>query len=323
MRLKLAFGCRISLVRKGFDVQETIDCARRDHRFRRVRIVRTFNLDICASTAASNFKAERRAGYSISTSANAAAVTAPIKPTPNATEETGLHPHAATNWTTPLGIPGNGDDGQPQTLIAPMMSSIAIAETERELLQIGRLRYELFVERDGKSYCDADNDRRLFLEPVDQCSLNFFGAIGNDCVVAVRSTRVQDAGGDQQLCRLVEQSGLPADQVSTTVICSRLVVCDRIRARVLIPELFRHVYRAALASGMTNSILAARPSLISIFERFGFLAASSAYLDEIAGPMVIMKLDLLDRDHMARTGSPLLPDYDEFVSHRSTHRNPS
>jgi predicted GNAT family N-acyltransferase len=233
-----------------------------------------------------------------------------------------LHPHAATNRATPLGIPGN-ESAQPQTLTTPMISSIAIAGTEQELQQIGRLRYELFVERDGKSYRDADKDQRLFLEPVDRCSLNFFGAIGNDCVVAVRSTRVQDAGGDQQLCRLVEQAALSADQTSTTVICSRLVVCDRIRARLLIPELFRHVYRAALASGMRHSILAARPSLIPIFERFGFLAVSPAYLDEIAGPMVIMQLDLLDRDHKARTGSPLLPDYDEFVSRRSTQRNPS
>jgi hypothetical protein len=204
-----------------------------------------------------------------------------------------------------------------------MISSIAIATTDQQLRQIGRLRYELFVERDGKSYRDADQDQRLFLEPVDTCSLNFFGALGNDCVVAVRSTKVQDAGGDERLSRIVEQSALPADQTSTTVIYSRFVVCDRIRARLLIPELFRHVYRAALSSGITHGILAARPSLISIFERFGFLAASSAYLDEIAGPMVIMKLDLLDRDHKARTGSPLFPDYDDSISRRSTHRNPS
>jgi predicted GNAT family N-acyltransferase len=234
-----------------------------------------------------------------------------------------LQPHAATDRATPLGTPGNDDVGQPQTLTAPMISSIAIATTDQELRQIGRLRYELFVERDGKSYRDADKDQRLFLEPVDRCSLNFFGTIEDECVVGVRSTRVEDAGGDQQLCRLVEQSALPVDQTLTTVICSRLVVCDRIRARLLIPELFRHVYRAALSSGMTHGILAARPSLIPIFERFGFRAASSAYLDEIAGPMVIMKLDLLDRDHMARSGSPLLPDYDEFVSRRSTHRKPS
>jgi predicted GNAT family N-acyltransferase len=241
----------------------------------------------------------------------------------NATEETGLHPHAATNWATPLGTSGNGDIGQPQTPTEPMISSIAIARTEQELRQIGRLRYELFVERDGKSYRDADKNGRLFLEPVDKCSLNFFGTIGNDCVVAVRSTKVQDAGRDEHLSRVVEQSALPADQTLTTVMCSRLVVCDRIRARLLIPDLFRHVYRAALASGITHGISAARPSLISIFERFGFLAASTAYLDEIAGPMVIMKLDLLDRDRIARTVSPLLPDYDDFVSRRSTHRNPS
>jgi hypothetical protein len=232
-----------------------------------------------------------------------------------AIEDIDLHP--------PSCIPKNGGSYRSRESAAFMASSIAIAKTDQDLLQIGRLRYELFVERDGKSYRDVDKDQRLLLEPVDKRSLNFFGTIGSDCVVAVRSTRVQDAGCDERLSRIVEQSVLPPDQTSTTVIYSRFVVCDRIRARLLIPELFRDVYRAALSSGMTHSILAARPSLIPIFERFGFLAAPTAFFDEIAGPMVIMKLDLLDRDHKARTGSPLFPDYDDFVSRRSTHRNSS
>jgi predicted GNAT family N-acyltransferase len=218
-------------------------------------------------------------------------------------------------------IPKNGDSDRSREPATFTASSIAIAKTDQELLQIGRLRYELFVERDGKSYCDADEDQRLFLEPVDTCSLNFFGTIGDDCVVAVRSTKVQDAKCDEQLCRIVEQSSLPAEQTSTTVINSRFVVCERIRARLLIPELFRHVYRTALSSGVTHSILAARPSLIPIFERFGFVPGSTAFLDRIAGPMVIMKLDLHDREQSARMGSALLPDYDDFINRRSTHRN--
>lgn len=190
--------------------------------------------------------------------------------------------------------------------------SVAISRTEQELRQIGRLRYDLFIERDGKSYRAADKELRLFLEPVDTCSLNFFGTIGDDCVIAVRSTNALDAKCDEQLSRVVEHSPLPPDQIATTVINSRFVVCEQIRARRLIPAVFRHVYRTALSSGMTNSILAARPSLIPIFERFGFVAMSTAFLDDIAGPMVVMKLDLLDRLHLARMASPLLADYDDF-----------
>jgi predicted GNAT family N-acyltransferase len=205
-------------------------------------------------------------------------------------------------------IPKDGDE----VPAAPGACSTAISRTDQELMKIGRLRYELFIERDGKPYRAADDERRLFLEPVDKCSLNFFGTIGNDCVIAVRSTNVLDAECDEQLSRVVEQSEVPPDQISTTVINSRFVVCEQIRARRLIPAVFRHVYRTALSSGMTNSILAARPSLIPIFERFGFVARSTAFLDEIAGPMVIMKLDLLNRHHLARMASPLLVDHDDF-----------
>jgi predicted GNAT family N-acyltransferase len=209
----------------------------------------------------------------------------------------------------------NGDsDEAPAT---PAAFSVTTSRTDRELAQIGRLRYELFIERDGKPYRGADKEQRLFLEPVDKCSLNFFGTIGNDCVIAVRSTKVLDTKCDEQLSRIVEKSALPPDQISTTVISSRFVVCEQIRARRLIPEVFRRVYRTALSSGMTHGILAARPSLVPIFERFGFVAGSAAFLDEIAGPMVIMKLDLFDRNHLAKMISPLLPDYDDFVSRRS------
>jgi predicted GNAT family N-acyltransferase len=193
-------------------------------------------------------------------------------------------------------------------------ASIAISRTDRELMEIGRLRYELFIERDGKPYRAADKAQRLFLEPVDKCSINFFGTIGNDCVIAVRSTRIADVECDERLSRVVDKSALPADQIATTVIYSRFVVRERIRARLLIPALFRHAYQTAVSSGMTHGILAARPSLIPIFERFGFVAESTAFLDEIAGPMVIMKLSLLDRDRLVGMGA--LPDHDDFPSLR-------
>jgi predicted GNAT family N-acyltransferase len=183
------------------------------------------------------------------------------------------------------------------------------------LAQIGRLRYELFIERDGKPYRGADKEQRLFLEPVDKCSLNFFGTIGNDCVIAVRSTKVEDAKCDERLSRVVEKSALATDRIATTVVYSRFVVRERIRARLLIPATFRLAYQTALSSGMSHAILAARPSLIPIFERFGFVAEATAFLDEIAGPMVIMTLDLLDRTRLAEMDA--LPDYDKFAC-RST-----
>jgi hypothetical protein len=100
-----------------------------------------------------------------------------------------------------LGILKTGDGGGCKAPTAPI-SSIRLAETGEELLQIGRLRYALFVERDGKPYRHADPARRVFLEPIDDCSLNFFATIGNDCVAAVRLTRALDTPCDGQLSRL-------------------------------------------------------------------------------------------------------------------------
>jgi predicted GNAT family N-acyltransferase len=206
-------------------------------------------------------------------------------------------------------ISKNGDSDEERAV--PEAFSVTISRTDRELMQIGRLRYELFIERDGKPYRGADKERRLFLEPVDKCSLNYFGTIGNDCVIAVRSTRAEHVKCDERLSRVVEKSELASDRIATTVVYSRFVVRERIRARLPIPALFRLAYQTALSSGMSHAILAARPSLVPIFERFGFVAEATAFLDEIAGPMVIMTLDLLDRGRLAKVDA--LPDYDKFA----------
>jgi hypothetical protein len=204
---------------------------------------------------------------------------------------------------------------QATLLPAPSGSTIAIAKTDHELSQIGRLRYELFIERDAKTYRSADSERRLFLEPVDSSSLNFFGMIDGCCLTAVRFTRAADAVCDVQLVNILERSDISANLLQTTAVNSRFVVREQVRARLLFPNMFRYVYRRALCMGITHSVLAARPSIVPIFTRFGFVACSAAFFDETAGPLVPMKLDCLNRTHLVETASPLLAEHDEFAKH--------
>jgi predicted GNAT family N-acyltransferase len=116
----------------------------------------------------------------------------------------------------------------------------------------------------------------------------------------------------------VAQSGLSATQLDKTLVNSRFAVSEQMRARLLIPALFRHAYRRGISSGVTHSLLAARPSLVPIFERFGFIVKSAAYLDDIAGPIVVMTLDCLDRGNLVRTNSPLLAEYDDLFTNPPT-----
>jgi hypothetical protein len=195
--------------------------------------------------------------------------------------------------------------------------SVAVAQTRREMLAIGRLRYELFVARDGKAYPHADHDARSFVEPVDCLSLNFWAHDGDDCLAAVRLTRAVDALGAAQISELIDRAGLSAAELRKTVVNSRMVVRDNLRARMRVTELFRLIYRAGLLSGATRCLIGVRPSLSPLYERFGFRPLPGSYRDRVAGEMIAMRLDALDREHLVRINSPYLKVHDEI--HRPFH----
>ena len=76
------------------------------------------------------------------------------------------------------------------------------------LRAIGRLRYDLFIERDGKKYEHADHRNRLFLEPVDFVSLNFSTGTKDSRVLSVRLTHAHDTRDDNHLTLIGMHSGL-------------------------------------------------------------------------------------------------------------------
>ncbi|WP_439605039.1 hypothetical protein, partial [Shinella sp.] len=139
--------------------------------------------------------------------------------------------------------------------------AIGCASTNDALNLIGSLRYDLFIERDGKAYAGADHQNRRFLEPVDGYSLNFQVLHRGAPIAAVRLTRAEDAIHDPHLGRIVEHAGLDARDLRQTVVNSRLAVRPETRARLQIPLLFRHMYRIGVLSGAAYCLVAARPDV--------------------------------------------------------------
>ncbi len=201
----------------------------------------------------------------------------------------------------------------PTSVLTPKQDAIGIALDDAELAAIGRLRFELFIERDGKKYPQDTRSDRMFLEPIDRVSLNFRVLRKKQCVAAIRLTRAVDALEDPQLRRLIVNSNLSPVSLPTSVVDSRMVVREETAARLVVPDLFREIYRTGFIAGAARCLVGARPELVPLFERFGFLAASRPYDDPVAGKMVPLVLDALDRDHLASIGSPLVRSHDELA----------
>lgn len=194
-------------------------------------------------------------------------------------------------------------------------SSITLAHTQRDLNNIGRLRYELFVERDHKAYA-ADHSNSVFLKSIDNLSLNIqaVDADHEKCLAAVRLTRGQDGMADRQLAAILTNCEVARPPYANCVLLSRLTVRPEPRARSCITDLMRHTYSLGLRQGARYALLATRPSLIPMFRRFGSVPTGRHLHDPVASDLEILVLDLLNRDHLAAVSSPLLAELDAFLT---------
>ena len=200
---------------------------------------------------------------------------------------------------------------------------MGVAQTDAELEEVGRLRYDLFIERDGKAYEHADHANRVFLEPIDQVSLNFVARARDRCAVTVRATWANDTVVDPHLEQVVAHANLSSEILDQTIVNSRLAALPTMAARSLITPLFRLMFRVALFANGRFCIAAARTQLIPLFERFGFyqLESRRPYFDEVAGWMSVLLLDMHDRARLVLTGSPYLCIYDEFYSQEQRRKS--
>lgn len=194
--------------------------------------------------------------------------------------------------------------------------SIDIANTAQAINAVGRLRYELFIKRDGKRYAHANHERETFIEPVDDASLNFLASDHQRCLAAARMTWAVDALDDPHLSKVVECSGLTDDILIDTVLCSRLAVRPEMHARLLLTELLRSGYRYCLLDGGRYFLVGVRSHIAELYLRFGFVPTGLSYSDAVAGEMTVIRLDLHDRANLVRVRSPLLVVYDEIIASR-------
>ncbi len=69
---------------------------------------------------------------------------------------------------------------------------LRIAQTETELAEIGKLRYQVFVAELGLPYRGVDHTNKILLDKMDAYSTNFFICEGDKVIGATRNTILSD-----------------------------------------------------------------------------------------------------------------------------------
>lgn len=193
--------------------------------------------------------------------------------------------------------------------IAPLVvrdRSIGIVDSVLGIGPIGRLRYDLFIERDGKAYEFADHDQRSFIEPIDSCSLNFHFSNDDQCLAAVRLSWAEDALADNHLKLVVENSGIETSLFPQMLVTSRMAIRDQKIAKQKMVALIQEACFIGVLSGARYSCVGCRPTLARLFEKMGFEFSGSRYVDHVAGFMTVMVLDISKASYLRSLGSPFL-----------------
>ncbi len=216
-------------------------------------------------------------------------------------------PSGTSSYFTPLQIRVRQKWPQ-EAFIAADHAGISVARTQFDLTQIGRLRYEVSMEREKNQHLDVDSDDRVFLESIDPLSLNLMACLNNRCLAAIRMTWAADAYRDPILSRILEHSRLKASDISNTILNSQFVIYESSIARSMAMHLQAHVNKIGKKIGARFCLMAASPSARGLFERLGLVCEEEALFDPAAGEMHIYKLDLHNQRHLSLFHASHKPD---------------
>ncbi|OED36822.1 hypothetical protein AB833_25780 [Chromatiales bacterium (ex Bugula neritina AB1)] len=172
---------------------------------------------------------------------------------------------------------------------------------------VGKLRYEQYVQEQGKKYPTADHDNQLLFDEADAQSVHIvaFSEDGN-LLSALRLTPVAIANNIDYFSAFVSQKASCDKSEDSIVILSRLVRCSSMDGAKSIQHIFRFCFDYCVKREWTYGLIHTSPKLRSLFIRYGWRQIAEEYHDQYAGPQVLLYLDALDKEHLRQIRSPYL-----------------
>lgn len=183
---------------------------------------------------------------------------------------------------------------------------IQIAQTTQEKEALYAFRYQVYVEEMGKPYANADHERRLLYDELDELSLLLYVTVGAELAGTVRiswGTHQRVAAAYQELFAWHLFGRYPLNTLSVT---SRLAVAPRWRRTRVTPLLFQTAYELGAAKGDKFNFIHCAPRVLPIMQRYGFRQYRSSFYDPNAGEQIPMVIGMADAEHFQAIRSPFL-----------------
>lgn len=182
------------------------------------------------------------------------------------------------------------------------MIRIGLIQSEVDLQQVFRLRYDVYVEELGATMEHANHQAKALSDEWDMTA-DIIGAWHNDELVGCVRLNYRDSADLTEY----EQFFSPLSNRVKVCVASKLVVAKAFRGAVVSTRLCQGCYAQMHFRGAQLCYLTCRANLVAMYERLGFRGCGAGVLHPEAGWVWPMVLLVQDYEYLDQIKSPLAP----------------
>ena len=185
------------------------------------------------------------------------------------------------------------------------ISDIQVARRDEDRERIFRFRYDVYVTEMGKSPAEADHQKKIIRDELDEDAHLLYAEDEGQIVGTVRlNCRSKKKFPDVWEQRYDIEKFAPSfgDHISMT---SRMMVAKDYRGSSVPAALVGAVYSAGREMGSKFDFCNCAPSLLDFYEQIGFRRFTDGFVDEDNGYHVPLVMVVRDTQYLRQVRSPL------------------
>ena len=180
---------------------------------------------------------------------------------------------------------------------------LPLSEEEREAVY--RLRYDVYISEQGKPYPEADHERKILSDELDNTG-EIIAVKSRDAIVGTVRANWIDTLARESLTRVFGISPNITVPLQNICIATRFAIHPCVRGGIISSMLFSAIYKLALYKNTAICFMTCAPRLTKLFEKYGFRQYSTPYNDPVVGQLIRLVLFLGDVDHFKKVRSPFI-----------------
>jgi predicted GNAT family N-acyltransferase len=185
------------------------------------------------------------------------------------------------------------------------MIEVKRVTTEQELEAVFRFRYQVYVRDQSRDEPYADHLNKQLREPLDKSGW-ILGAYDNGKLIGTLRTNPRNQGALDGYESLYGIDRLPRETQMRASITTKLMVNSDRRGGMVAIRLAKLSFQLGLEHGVHFDFVDARDITVPLFEKLGHRVLDRNLQHPVYGRANLMRLNLLDAQHLSSINSPFL-----------------